>query len=69
MSKVSLLDVVSTINDAGMLISALTPLVHEAMSVGDTEVSAEAVAHARARLVMNIESLDAMISRAGQTVG
>jgi hypothetical protein len=64
MSKVSLLDVVSTINDASVLISTLTPLVQQAMAAGQTEVSAEAVAEARARLTMNIASLDAMISEA-----
>jgi hypothetical protein len=64
MSKVSLLDVVSTINDASVLISTLTPLVQQAMAAGDDSVSAEAVAEARARLTMNIASLDAMISEA-----
>ena len=64
MSKVSLLDVVSTINDASMLISALTPLVQQAMAAGQTEVSAEAVADARARLAANIASLDALIDAA-----
>lgn len=68
MSKVSLLDVVSTINDASMLINALAPLVREAVAAGQTEVSVEAVADARARLVMNIESLDALIA-AGRSGG
>jgi hypothetical protein len=65
--SVPLLSVVSAINDASMLISALTPLVQQAMAAGQTEVSAEAVAEARARLTMNIASLDALISQADQT--
>ena len=68
MSKVSLLDVVSTINDANALIGALTPLVQQAVAAGETEVSVEAVAEARARLTMNIASLDALISQ-GQSGG
>ncbi len=63
-NKVSLLDVVSTINDASMLINTLAPLVREAMADGKTEIDAEAVAEARARLTMNIASLDAMIDEA-----
>ncbi len=64
MSKVKVIDVVSTINDASVLISVLTPLVQQAVADGATEISADAVAEARARLTMNIESLDAMISEA-----
>jgi hypothetical protein len=63
--KVSLQDVVAVISDASSLINALAPLVHEAMVAGQVDVPVKALADARARLTMNIESLDAMLAEHG----
>jgi hypothetical protein len=60
--KVSLPDVAAVINDASSLIGALAPLVHEAMVAGRTDIPAQALADARARLTMNIEALDALLA-------
>lgn len=64
MSALSLLAVVTAVNDAAMLVSALTPLVQRAVAAGETEVSAEALSAASAALGMDIDALDAAIVRA-----
>lgn len=62
--SLSILAAVTMINDATMLLSALTPLVHQAMSNGETEISDADVAASRAKLVGNIDTLDAAIAKA-----
>lgn len=62
--SLSVLAAVTAINDATMLLSALTPLVHQAMSNGQTEISDADVAAARAKLAGNIDALDAAIAKA-----
>lgn len=57
---------VSAINDATALITALSPLIQQALAQGQTEISDEDVAAARAALVVNIDSLDALIAKAKQ---
>jgi hypothetical protein len=64
--SVQLLAIVSAINDASMLVSALTPLVQQAVAAGQTEVSDEDLAAARARLGSSIDMLDAAIAAARQ---
>ena len=64
--SVSVLTLVSAINDAAMLMNALTPLVQQAMNDGRTEVADEEVAAARLRLGNSIDALDAAIAREEQ---
>ncbi len=64
--SVSLLAVVSAINDASMLVTALTPLVQQAVATGQTEISDEDVAAARAKLGSSIDMLDAAIAAEAQ---
>jgi hypothetical protein len=60
----NILAVVTLINDASTLISALTPLVNAARDAGETEVSDAEIEAARARLVGNLVILDALIAKA-----
>lgn len=60
----SVLSIVSAINDAATVISALTPLVQQAMQNGDTEVSDEQLAAARAITTGSIQALDEAIAKA-----
>lgn len=62
--SLSLLSAITAINDAAMVINALSPLVRQAMANGDTEITDEQVAAARARLDGNIDALDAAIAKA-----
>ena len=62
--SLSVLAAVSAINDATALITALGPLVQQAMNKGETEITDADVALARAALVVNIDSLDALIEKA-----
>lgn len=55
---------VSAINDAMTIVTALSPLVQRAMAAGETEISDEDVAAARANLTAGIEALDAAIAKA-----
>jgi hypothetical protein len=64
--SISLLAAVTAINDASMVITALSPLVRQAMANGDTEISDEQVAAARAKLDGSIDALDAAIAKARQ---
>lgn len=63
----STLAVITAVNDALTLASALTPLVQQAMAAGQTEISDEEVAAARARLGDKIDALDALIAASGGT--
>lgn len=60
--SLTILAAVQAINDATMLASALGPLVQQALAKGQTEISDEDVAAARAMLSGNIDSLDALIA-------
>lgn len=62
--SISLLAAVTAINDANTIITALAPLVRQAMANGETEITDEQVAAARARLDGSIEALDAAIEKA-----
>lgn len=64
--SLSLLQAVTAINDASTIITALSPLVRQAMSNGQTEITDEQVAEARSRLEGSIEALDAAIEKARQ---
>lgn len=55
---------VSAINDAMTIVTALSPLVQRAMANGQTEISDEDVAAARASLTAGIDALDAAIEKA-----
>jgi len=62
--SVGLLTIVSAINDAATLMTALTPLVTTALANGQTEVSDEDVQAARDKLTTKIDALDALIAKA-----
>jgi hypothetical protein len=64
--SVPLLAIVSALNDATMLMQAFTPLYQQAIANGQTEVSDEDVAAARAGLGKSIDLLDAAIADAKQ---
>lgn len=64
--SLSLLAAVTAINDASTIITALSPLVRQAMENGEVEITDEQVAEARARLSGSIEALDAAIEKARQ---
>jgi hypothetical protein len=66
--SLSVLQAVSAINDASALITALTPLVQQAVNSGKTEITDLEVEQAKANLQANIASLDALILKAKQTV-
>lgn len=65
--SVTVLQAVSAINDASALITALTPLVQQAMNAGQDTISDEDVEKAKANLVNNIKSLDDLIAKAKQS--
>lgn len=64
--SISLLQAVTAINDATMLITALGPLVQRALENGEDTVSMVDVEIARGNLVKNIDALDALIEKAKQ---
>ena len=64
--SVSVLQAVTLINDATMLITALGPLVERALANGEDTITLDDVEAARANLVKNIDALDALIEKAKQ---
>lgn len=62
--SVPLLTIVSAINDASALMSALTPLVTQALNKGETEVTLRDVEIARLKLTTKIDALDVLIAKA-----
>jgi hypothetical protein len=64
MSRITVLDVLTAVNDANQVASALTGLAQTALAAGQSDVSAEDVAKARASLDSNIAKLDEMIAEA-----
>lgn len=58
------LQAVSAINDALALVNALTPLVQAAINRGEVEITDADVEDAKAKLTVNIASLDALIEKA-----
>jgi hypothetical protein len=62
--NVSLLALISAINDATALANALGPLVQRAMADGKTEVTEAEVDAAQAHLNLNIQSLKDLIVKA-----
>lgn len=60
----TVLAALTAVNDATMLVAALTPLIQQAVANGQAEISDEDVAAARARLGANIDALDAAIEKA-----
>lgn len=63
---ITTLALITAINDAVSLSAALTPLVQQALALGQTEVSDEAVTAAQAKLGTNIDALDKLIADAKQ---
>jgi hypothetical protein len=61
--SVSVLALVSAINDAASVMTALSPLVSQAMSQGKTSVTVEDIQKARAAVLSNIDSLDKLIEK------
>ena len=61
--SVSVLALVSAINDAASVMTALSPLVSQAMSQGKTTVSVEDIEKAHSSLLSNIDSLDKLIEK------
>ncbi len=61
--SITVLAAVTAINDATMLLAALTPLVQQAMANGQTEITDADVEASRAKLDASIEALDAMIAK------
>lgn len=64
--SMSILDAVTAINDATMLLTALGPLVQRALVNGEDTISLDDVEAARSNLVKNIDALDALIEKAKQ---
>lgn len=64
--SLTLLAAVSLLNDATTIMTAVTPLVHQALANGETEISDDAIAAARAKLSGDIAALDAAIAKASQ---
>lgn len=64
--SMSVLDAVTAINDATMLLTALGPLVQRALANGEDTISLDDVEAARSNLVKNIGALDALIEKAKQ---
>lgn len=64
--SLSVLQAVTAINDASALITALTPLVQQAVNSGKTVISDEDVEKAKQNLQVNIASLDDLIAKAKQ---
>jgi hypothetical protein len=61
--SVSVLALVSAINDAASVMTALSPLVSQAMSQGKTTVSVEDIEKSRGAALSNIDSLDKLIEK------
>lgn len=64
MSTITVLEVLTAVNDANQVAAALTTLAQTALAAGKSDVSADDVAAAKAKLDGNLAKLDAMIAEA-----